>query len=351
MALTMLMVILGAGASYDSTPRHTPGMGITANGMSFEPRPPMADGLFETRFKKAMERFPECIPLVPLLRTSVEERLQRLLVEAEEEESLTCRQQIMAIRHYLHQIIGDCEEGWIQAHGGITNHVALVGRISRWCNRFKKGACFVTFNYDTLIERAFLHAPLNIRMQELDEYISHETYKVIKLHGSITWFHEVRLPALLGVQERDYDNIVRELIARAPEVKLAAEFLVRAWKTSGRDGDDGPVVIPAIAIPVQKKLEFECPGEHLETLRTCLPLVTKLLVVGWQAKEDEFIGLLKRGLPPSVETMVVGKDEADARTITERLQGFGIPGSFRQSTARGFSRFIEDWAVDEFLFP
>ena len=42
-------------------------------------------------------------------------------------------------------------------------------------------------------------------------------------------------------------------------------------------------LIPALAIPVVNKQEYECPKLHLEVLDSCLPQITKLLVVGWRA--------------------------------------------------------------------
>lgn len=76
----MLMVIFGAGASYDSVPhRHPAAFPNLAN------RPPLADELFADRplFTDAMNRFPACEPIIPLLRhrnqgDSVEQVLERL---------------------------------------------------------------------------------------------------------------------------------------------------------------------------------------------------------------------------------------------------------------------------------
>jgi hypothetical protein len=262
----MLMVILGAGASYDSTPRYPPGMGLPT-----EPRPPMIDGLFDTRFKGIIGRFPECRPLVPFLDSSVEDTLQRFQAEASEDPELY--KPLMAIRHYLPWVVGDCEQRWLQEHGRITNQAALLSRINLWCTRNRERACVVTFNYDTFIEQAFLDT-LRITMVQLGEYIASDRYKVIKLHGSVTWFHEVESPAIADVEHRNAEDIARELIARGEEVRASKGFRVGDRTTIGKAGDRGPAVIPAIAAPVLAKPEFECPIEHVKALEVCLPSVS-----------------------------------------------------------------------------
>src|SRR5438105_2029867 len=63
---SMLMVIFGAGASYDSDPTRP-----SANYVLPTPhRPPLANQLFDNRpeFAHDLSYFPECIPIVPLLR-------------------------------------------------------------------------------------------------------------------------------------------------------------------------------------------------------------------------------------------------------------------------------------------
>lgn len=79
----MLMIIFGAGASYDSSPTHLP-PGPSSH--DFDERPPLADQLFDNRtlFAEAMQRYEECLAIVPNLRVrqggeSVEEAMQQLL--------------------------------------------------------------------------------------------------------------------------------------------------------------------------------------------------------------------------------------------------------------------------------
>jgi hypothetical protein len=44
-----------------------------------------------------------------------------------------------------------------------------------------------------------------------------------------------------------------------------------------------------------------------------LPLITKILIIGWQAKEAHFLRMLLFRVPNLKHLMVVGADENDAR--------------------------------------
>src|SRR5437867_2108861 len=112
----MLMVIFGAGASFDSCPTYPPGS--SAPGFGGDPRnkdfrPPLADELFENRpmFAEAIERFPQCQPIVPRLRSLHGETLEAVLEEfqAKSDSYLRGKQQLAAVRYYLQFVIRECE--------------------------------------------------------------------------------------------------------------------------------------------------------------------------------------------------------------------------------------------------
>jgi len=347
--LKMLMVVLGAGASHDSTPRFITDMEVTGlGGTKGGFRPPLADQLFATRFRKIWDKFPDIEPLIPRLHSSIEATLQRFQEEAEFDPER--HKQLMAIRHYVPRIIGICEDTWCTEHR-ITNHAGLLDIIRSWCVRKGERVCFVTFNYDGFIEKAFWNSPLGIGMRQLDDYIENDRYKVIKLHGSVNWFHEVEAPAIrFRDVPHDDEGIILELIDRAEEVRVRKEIRVAEWTTVGRVADSGPVVIPAIAIPVQEKRGpafDECPPEHVEALRACIPFVNKVMLIGWQGKEKAFLKMLEN-LPSDALGMVVGAHSADAEKIRDGLVA-EIPGSYKASQANGFSKFIEEGFAEEFL--
>ena len=195
----MLLVIFGAGASYDSVPDHPPPtpplpamrrFGLT--GPFEDDRPPLASQLFDNRkpFVQAMTHFPECKELIPSLRkpdVMVEQELAKIREQAKSYPR--AHQELAAICYYLHFALWECQARWYDVHSGITNYAALLRAIDFWRSHSKEKICFVTFNYDTMLEAAMWQV-LRFQAPLLDSYISQENYTLIKLHGSINWGRE-----------------------------------------------------------------------------------------------------------------------------------------------------------------
>src|SRR5690349_7411489 len=172
----MLMVIVGAGASYDSAPSPR---------LHNEHRLPLSDELFSDRpmFRRASLLFPECQSILEFLAIrsqgeSVEDVLARLQAEPVERRP----RHMLAIKHYIRQVIYGCEQQWLVEAYGITTYRHLLDRIEKHRQRYK-GVSLVTFNYDTLIERAMAQ-DLGIAMGNMADYVSNSFYHLTKLHGS-----------------------------------------------------------------------------------------------------------------------------------------------------------------------
>jgi hypothetical protein len=169
----MLMVVIGAGASYDSIP-------YLGGNQGMADRPPLADQLFEARpdFSSAMEHFPHCQAIIPLVQNlpsgrTVEQVLQCLQSEAKDYPKR--HHQLAAVRYYLHVMLWGCEHRWRGIAKGVTNYKALLDLIARWRKPHEQ-VCLVTFNYDTLLEDALTVVGVNIK--ELDDYIANEPTSV-----------------------------------------------------------------------------------------------------------------------------------------------------------------------------
>jgi hypothetical protein len=194
----MLLVIFGTGASYDSVP-HLPSPSNSTEtldpGIEHD-RPPLANELFEDRprFIDAMRRFSDCMPLIPLLRKdgiAVERELAKF-----QEQTVKFPQrhrQLAAIRYYLHFALWECERAWHERHRGITNYATLLDEIERWRFEFDQQVCFVTFNYDTMIEEAMQQVLGFKILNELHGYLWSRDYILLKLHGSINWGRELNV--------------------------------------------------------------------------------------------------------------------------------------------------------------
>ncbi len=340
----MLMVIFGAGASYDSMPSRPPSIYPRS---AIESRPPLAEELFLDSgfFAEALSRFSDCHPIVPYLQNvpqgkTLEHTLETLRSEAKTDP--TRKRQLAAVQYYLHFMLWECERHWNDVAGGITNYVTLLDQLRRSCGAGDTVG-LVTFNYDRMIESALLS--IGVRMESLPQYISQDAFKLFKLHGSVHWGREVETP-IDNVESRNVWTIVRELIQRADELRISTRFHIVQDHTIGKIGN--MPLFPAIAIPVETKEEFECPRDHLECLRTLLPTVTKILIVGWRGTEYNFLNLLKESLTEEVPTLVVAENKAAASEVVERIQGVGVQ-VIASLSGSGFSGFVVNREAEEFL--
>jgi hypothetical protein len=345
----MLMVIFGAGASFDSSSTYPPGAKVLGGDMdnNFH-RPPLANELFENRplFAQTIDRFPECRPIVPRLRNLGKGAIETVLenVRAEAETYVRAKQELAAVRCYLHRVITETENEWQIAVRHITNYLTLLREIERTYP--KEPVCLVTFNYDTLLEDALLHFDLHI--DALSDYTrKHPFYRVFKLHGSINWARQVE-PEIVSKSD-DRDTTLRHLIQRVAELRITDRYVFSRDRAMG--AVQGSLAFPAIAIPVEKKSTFECPGHLIEEFITLLPQITKVLVVGWRATEEHFLGLLKTHLKPGIHLHVVAgglKDAEDAKVKICRALTNNGPSKTSMSD-EGFTEFILSGKPAEFL--
>lgn len=108
-------------------------------------------------------------------------------------------------------------------------------------------------------------------------------------------------------------------------------------------------MFPAIAIPLERKRDFECPRAHLEHLYDMLGQTRKILFVGWRAADVPFLDVLKEQLTPgSVDAYAVAGGNNETRDLVNRLKAAGIrTGQFFLDG--GFSSFVLSREVEPFL--
>lgn len=341
----MLTVIFGAGASFDSDPSYPPGQSRDES-----IRLPLANQLFADRpiFSQALRQFPECHEIIPYLRTrrdnmSVEQVLENLQGEAQHHP--VRHKQLAAVRYYLQLMLRNCEHSWTNVTGNITsNYRTLLDQIEQWRPGYQQ-VCLVTFNYDTLLDTAFQQ--VGIKITTMSDYVSEKNYKLIKVHGSLNWAREVLSP-IDNLATRNSGNVVHELINRAASLGISDNYHIITDCPVGLLPAQNPIpILPALAIPVQKKHAFECPPDHLEQLRGCLSQTTKLLVIGWQGVESHFVELL-RTIPSGTPGLVVAGGKANAQEVVDRL-GRDVMGVNWTSADGGFTDFVVKRTADKFL--
>jgi hypothetical protein len=335
----MLLVIFGAGASYDSSPDRPPS---DADNSFEDARPPIAAKLFGGRFGKIARDYPPCQPLLPRLRAvasakdgSIEATLERLRDESGRYPHLP--RQLMALRYYLRDALRACSEPWYLETNGQTNYALLLDRVERWRHQHDERVVLVTFNYDTVLEFACQAVIPGFTSSTVEGYVAHPHYTLIKLHGSIDWSRVVS-PGGLGPAE---------VIERAADLRPTDDYVSgdnpRAANTS---------VMPAISIPTMSKTDsdFECPPAHRDLLWETLPKVTRALVVGWRGMEAHFMARWRAAIlsqDPGLEMLfVVAQTDESAREIAVRIvSDLSLDGTIpgvRQGHTGGFTQFVND---------
>jgi hypothetical protein len=203
--------------------------------------------------------------------------------------------------------------------------------------------CFVTFNYDTLMENA-LNA-LGIELKTLTDYVRPK-YSLVKLHGSIdwqTWISKATTTLPNNGQPSDLELI------------LGAPIVADDRPVFGMNDVPPPIAeteihfhLPALAIPTASKKAFVCPDDHVSVLRERIPQVTKIAVVGWRATEHNFLEILAADLKNAVSVIAACGNTKAAEETLDRMKAAGIKGDFKAAPG-GFSEFVMSRRIRDFL--
>ncbi|MGA3061852.1 MAG: hypothetical protein ABSD90_01350 [Methylocystis sp.] len=340
----MIMVIFGAGASFDAVPSRPP---WAYPREMLDSRLPLATELFLDLelFTGWVANFPQCKPIIPYLRSippgvTLEHVLENLQEEGKTDPERL--RQIAAIRYYLQCVIWECENRWNSVAHGITNYVTLLDQLRR-SRTTSDPVLLVTFNYDRMIESTLSSVDISIR--ELPDYIRHDSFKLFKLHGSVHWAREIENP-VANINEMNNWNVANNLISIAPDINITDRFRIVDHHPTGKVGDIP--LFPAIAIPVETKINFECPSSHLDCLRAFLGKVTKVLTVGWAAQEQHFLKLLREHLTEEIHVKVVAGNIPDGEQALDRVRGAGIR-LIAEPPAAGFTEYAVSREAELFL--
>ena len=333
----MLMVIFGAGASFDSLGDKRP------QSFKSDIRPPLANGLFEMRgpFGPALTAFPQFRALIPQLRAAKNIEHELEVLRSEQDTDPYRAVQLNAIRYYLRQVITVCSQSFANETHGVTNYASLLERIRHWQVSSGEPVALVTFNYDTLLEDA-CHEVFEFQASSLHSYIANTHYKVFKPHGSINWVRIVD-----NELEPTNEHVEHRLIRLGKDLRLRPGQHINAGSTM-----EGHYTFPAIAIPVETKSEseFEFPESHLKELRDAIRQTSRLLMIGWRGTEQHFLNLWKAGAARHLKRIqIVAGTRNDAEEVYKNI-GIATQASCKLS-ADGFSEFVLTDELDDFLSP
>jgi len=338
----MLLVILGAGASYDSLPLEVMDSLSPEDVENY--RPPLATDLFSARpsFGAVLDKYPECAALVGELRRSigagaaVEEELEKLLERADTHPLL--HRGLTALRFYLQETLWTCGTKWRELSHGVTNYATFFLRLDEWRNRRNEEVCVVNFNYDLLADDAMM-STLGVDLSSVEMFVADPRYKYLKVHGSSNWGRRVKAPG--GTHYSKADHARRILIENAPDLDTTEDFVVRDPDQPPSDSSPYPsILLPAIAVPVTTKSSFECPGNTVYALDRAIEQTMKILIIGWRGSEYHFLEHFSHlpGMAPKVQ-IVGASDEGTAETA-RHLASVGMDESRMEQRTAGFSGYL-----------
>jgi hypothetical protein len=236
-------------------------------------------------------------------------------------------------------------ENWLK-RTRFTNYAQLIDQIMQ----FHKGddpVCLVTFNYDSLLDNALLSFGYNPQNDLERHFDAHPTLKLFRPHGSVNWSRLVDLPP--GTRRQP-----DQLIEQADNFNLTEKYVVAVATDPHQFFNFETPIVPAIAIPVQTKTDdtFEWPKSHRDYLEELLPHVTKILIVGWQAKEAHFSSMLRYAFRTRklTDLKVVGRDADDAWQILKYFAGeIGLLPRNSSVADGGFSQFVANGEGEPFF--
>lgn len=176
---TKVMVIIGAGASYDYT-----------FDKDDQYRPPLANNLFSDKFSEIISQYPgvESLSSQILHSSNIEKFFQKQWNSIKASHNPKLLNKLIDTQYYLHHLFKDLSKNcnnirknnYSSFFQSLENHLIDKGRDEK--------ALVVSFNYDTLIENSLANA-LGYTFSDFGDYINYKESRfiLIKPHGSWNW--------------------------------------------------------------------------------------------------------------------------------------------------------------------
>jgi hypothetical protein len=359
----MLLVIVGAGASFQCLPEDISTRLNTNRGREYrENRPPLAQNLFDLResFGAVLEQHQECATIVGdlrrILRANREASIERELEKIQEEakDYPPDRVALIEIRRYLQEILENCGDWILRASHGDTNYAKLVRRIGKWRYRAQEPVAIVNFNYDRILDQA-LETNAGLDLRWMVAYTNGD-WKYLKLHGSVNWYRKVPVPDEWQLTDRVGTSrfLAEDTEQNDGSQGFSSEDYVLAEPGQIIEGGNNwkRVLKPAVAIPYETKAAFECPREHLDELDTFLHQTLSILVIGCRGSEQHFLDRIKDNMPGKAPAVLIVSDsEEGAETTMNNLRRSGATLSNETAAyfTEGFRKFVTTDLLDKFL--
>lgn len=294
-----LLVVIGAGASYDCWPEH-----VVIPHDYEQVRLPLANSLFsplptQNAFLDKYNLMGLASSLRSKARTKgdkfdIEEELANINDVAIKRKDFNTIQSLFKARFYLHGVIKTLTQKTLNYTSSHTIYVDLLTKIKEWIDESPESRYvdIIVFNYDDLIEKAMSHVynydwSSKNESSPLNAYYRGKNLRIYKPHGSINWGREV----LHDESHFSYTDI-NQAFQKFNQLDIVNSF--RFINPDVFTGLDDKNYIPAIAIPFKKKANFEeCPQEMLVKMLEAIQGADKVITLGWKGADEHLTILLK----------------------------------------------------------
>jgi hypothetical protein len=275
-----LVVLLGAGASYDCLDN--------LPYVDREFRPPLTKEIFEprSRFLQILRKYPGASALADAIRTAVDrgKPLERVIRDGLNSNSKRVRRHYVQVALYIQELIGTVSSDFAPMHS--TRFHSLVKDVEERLGKVFDKVLYLSLNYDGFMEKALFDF-YGVRFATFGEYLAGNGWSLVKLHGSANWGFPY-LRAEEGVQTLPEDDQFRKYLDalrdddNEPKPALADLMIVGSAIERSRfiRYHNGHFIYPAIAAPVEGKTEYVCPIEHSQHAEKLVAECTDFLVLG-----------------------------------------------------------------------
>jgi hypothetical protein len=341
----MKVVIVGAGASFDS---------IDATGAKDHVWcPPIGKELF--KYSKEYNAILENYPGAESFRSAINQSrdIEEFFQTKDDLSGLpggaNTKMQLINTQFYLQELFHKISSNYTDF--GTSNYESLASlALDFHIKHSQEAIVFISFNYDTLLERA-LSKVWRVRFDKIDDYIDGPV-KVIKPHGSCNWFryfNKSKSNPVSGIKQKDLPKALYHDFGNAIYVmnSLSEQIIIKN-EPIHNDVVNEASYVPQIIIPLQKKDPFICPGEHIDILSSVLKKASELLIIGWKGNERSFHQKLKNALGPIPVTIVSKGDKQVISNLNDiiglqfNLFGGGIVKDGRPDDLGTFSAYMRE---------
>lgn len=336
-------VILGAGASFDVRDE-----GTSRDQEDFTP--PLASGLFNThnpRFYEILHYYEGARFIANLLprEQALGKGFEEALAYYANHEDEPLKTHFAHVPPYLRDLLRACSDKYTPDP---TCYIHLVTEFLAEHHSFE--VLFLVLNYDDLLEKALnSYDSTTYSFKAMEDYVQPERdAKVVKMHGSITWFRKFETSGGIGWLDAVKEPSVR---MRPPDTEIVVideHTRPRIRHDKCYDMQTGSNwYYPILTAPLAGKQPDDsvCPTRHTSFAKEFLRSCRRVLVIGTSGSDADLLALLQESMKPESQPLIhfVGSGR-EAKASLERFQKEieAFRSRFTVTFSGGFREYVNE---------